>query len=188
MQRDKGVLHTMKLHLGSGRRYIPGFIHIDMANYPHINHQMAVEWLPMFEDGAIELIYASHVLEYFDRQEAMLVLREWHRLLMPGGTLRLAVPDMEALVTLYKATHNLDLLLGPVYGRMLSADCAPIYHRTGYDFQSLQMVLLDAGFIGIHRYDWRETEHAEIDDFSQAYYPHMDKNGLLLSLNVEATK
>jgi hypothetical protein len=39
------------------------------------------------------------------------------------------------------------------------------------------------------KYDWRKTEHAAIDDFSQCYYPHMDKeNGRLMSLNVECEK
>ena len=31
--------------------------------------------------------------------------------------------------------------------------------------------------------------HIDYDDYSQAYYPHMDKdNGILISLNVEAIK
>jgi hypothetical protein len=58
-----------------------------------------------------------------------------------------------------------------------------------FDFDSLREQLLKAGFRKAYRYDWRETEHAYVDDFSQAYYPHMDKeNGKLLSLNVEAVK
>ena len=45
------------------------------------------------------------------------------------------------------------------------------------------------GFKEVYRYDWRETEHSNIDDFSQAYIPHMDKeNGELMSLNIEAIK
>lgn len=37
--------------------------------------------------------------------------------------------------------------------------------------------------------NWRETEHSDVDDFSQAYLPHMDKeNGILMSLNIEAIK
>ena len=48
---------------------------------------------------------------------------------------------------------------------------------------------MNVGFKDIKRYDWRETEHAEFDDHSQAYLPHMDKeNGTLISLNVECTK
>lgn len=48
---------------------------------------------------------------------------------------------------------------------------------------------IGAGFKDVRRYDWRQTEHKDYDDFSQAYIPHMDKeNGLLISLNIEATK
>ena len=48
---------------------------------------------------------------------------------------------------------------------------------------------MEVGFKNVERYDWRETEHAEFDDHSQAYLPHMDKeNGTLISLNVECTK
>ena len=50
-------------------------------------------------------------------------------------------------------------------------------------------MLEDVGFENVRRYDWRETEHAEIDDYAQAYFPHMDKeNGLLISLNIECSK
>lgn len=45
------------------------------------------------------------------------------------------------------------------------------------------------GFERVARYDWRATEHAEIDDYSQAHVPHMDKdNGTLISLNIQAYK
>ncbi len=49
--------------------------------------------------------------------------------------------------------------------------------------------LKEVGFKDIRRYDWRETEHSDIDDFSQCYLPHMDKeNGMLMHLNIEAIK
>ena len=50
-------------------------------------------------------------------------------------------------------------------------------------------LLIDSGFSDIKEWDWRKTEHSDIDDYSQAYLPHMDKeNGLLMSMNIEATK
>ena len=64
-----------------------------------------------------------------------------------------------------------------------------IYHKTVYDFDSLQKVLETAGFQKVDEYDWRETSHSKFDDHSQAYLPHMDKNnGTLMSLNVECQK
>ena len=36
-----------------------------------------------------EEIYASHALEYFDKYEVVNVLKEWNRVLKPGGELKL---------------------------------------------------------------------------------------------------
>ncbi|HEY4120265.1 MAG TPA: hypothetical protein VGM56_20510, partial [Byssovorax sp.] len=114
------------------------------------------------------------------------------RVLAPGGVLRLAVPDFEALVRLYLESGEIQKVLGPVFGSWkikTTAGNEHIYHRVAYDYRSLERTLLGAGFTGVRRWNWRETEHAHIDDFSQAYHPHMDKaNGTLVSLNVEAVK
>ena len=64
-----------------------------------------------------------------------------------------------------------------------------IYHKTAYDFDELSEALESVGIENVKRYDWRDTEHADFDDHSQAYIPHMDKdNGTLISLNVEGVK
>lgn len=189
-RRLKRRMQMLKLHLGCGKRYLPGFVHIDRADFPHIDYQHTVERLDMFPGEAAELIYASHVLEYFDRQEAKRVLREWNRVLCPGGILRLAVPDFCALVEVYLERGKLDLILGPLYGRVkIQGTDTVIYHRTVYDFESLKKSLEETGFREIRRYDWRQTIHRDVDDHSQAYIPHMEKeHGKLISLNVECTK
>ena len=107
-------------------------------------------------------------------------------MLRPGGVLRIAVPDFEAISTLYNSRKNLDLFLGPLYGKMGDPS---FYHRMAYDYRSLKRLLESAEFSNIKRYNWRRTEHSHFDDHSQAYIPHMDKeNGVLISLNVEANK
>lgn len=183
-------MENLKLHLGCGKRYLSGFSHIDLAELPHIDYRHGVDRLEMLPDGAAELIYASHVLEYFDRFEVRQVLAEWNRVLQPGGTLRIAVPDFTALSEVYLQSGKLDLILGPLYGRMeIPGTGKVIYHKTAYDFDSLRNLLEDVGFASVHRYDWRQTIHREVDDHSQAYIPHMDKeHGKLISLNVECTK
>lgn len=182
----------MKLHLGCGKRFIPGFVHVDVADLPHIDHRTDVGSLPMFKDESATLVYACHVLEYFDRLQVVDVLREWHRVLAHGGIVRLAVPDFAALVEAYRRSGDLSRVLGPLYGRIeVPAGDGPrvLYHRTVYDFESLRATLESVGFRNARRWDWRRTEHSDYDDFSQAYVPHMDKeHGLLISLNVEADK
>ena len=146
----------------------------------------------MFDNDSVALIYTSHTLEYFGRNEAKCVLGEWRRVLQPGGTLRLAVPDFEALAEIYRTTGHLNQVLGPLYGR-IEIECPEgrrvLYHRTVYDFPSLRALLEECSFGNVRRYDWRQTLHNDHDDHSQAYIPHMDKeNGRLISLNVEAEK
>lgn len=176
----------IKLHLGCGKRdFGSDWIHIDKIKYNHVKYT-DVTYLN-FSNNTVDVIYASHLLEYFDRTEAYEILSEWIRVLKPStGILRLAVPDFEIIAKLYVSGFNLTKFLGPLYGKMGIDEF--IYHKTAYDFFSLKSILKDVGFSQIRKYDWHDTEHAHIDDHSQAYIPHMDKeNGTLISLNVEAS-
>lgn len=187
-------MKKLKLNLGCWKRNLPGFVNVDICNMPHIHYQRNVDDLSVFEDGEAELIYASHIFEYFDRDKGAEVLKEWFRVLDHGGTLRIAVPDFEKIVWLYQETKDIQKTLGMLYGKMtIKRNKYPaektLYHKTVYDFESLKQVLEAAGFVNVRRYDWKQTIHKDYDDHSQAYFPHMDKeNGMLMSLNVEATK
>ena len=178
----------IKLNLGCGwRNFGPDWIHIDGGDYPHLDSKDIIN-LP-YKDNSIDIIYSSHTLEYFDRVEVINVLNTWHRKLKPGGVLRLAVPNFHILSKLYTSGQiTLSQVLGPLYGKMKMGD-ETIYHKTTYDYLSLESLLLDCNFTNIKEYKWEETEHLNLDDFSQSYIPHMDKeNGVLISLNVEAIK
>ena len=104
----------------------------------------------------------------------------------------MAVPDFDSLIKVYKKTGKIEKVLGPLYGQMnikTPQGEVTLNHKTVYNFDSLSEILYDNGFSNIRRYDWRNTIHKDYDDHSQAYFPHMDKDrGILISLNVEATK
>lgn len=183
----------LRLHLGCGKRVIPGFFNVDTVDHPHVDLVCDVSNLDALPDGVAELIYASHVFEYFDRQQAVGVLKEWRRVLRSGGTLRLAVPDFDALVAVYQQTDRVEDVLGPLFGRMevvdQSGQIRVLYHRTVWTRAALTFALAEAGFENVKDWDWRVVDHGSVDDHSQAYFPHMDKDGgLLVSLNLEATK
>ena len=179
----------MKLHLGCGKRnFGSDWIHVDPADFDHVSHK-DVE-LKVFENNVADLIYSSHLFTYFDRQEAVRVLENWHRVLKPGGILRIAVPNFKRLAIMYTRNNSigLDALLGPLFGRW-PINNNTVYMKTTYDFESLKKLLEDCKFKNVKEYNWRETEHAQFDDHSQAYIPHMDKEkGTLISLNVECKK
>ena len=176
----------MKLNLGCGKRnFRKDWIHIDGSNYQHI-HSHDIENLP-FEENTVDIIYASHVFEYFDREECVNVLQKWKNVLKPGGILRLAVPNFEEYTRLYaNGKITLNQCLGPLYGKWKMTETETIYHKTTYDFTSLKQILENNGFKDVKKWDWKQVEHGNIDDYSQSYFPHMDKeNGTLMSLNME---
>ncbi|HTW96844.1 MAG TPA: methyltransferase domain-containing protein [Candidatus Methylomirabilis sp.] len=185
-------MKKLMLNLGCWKRNLPGFTNVDICDLPHIHHKTGIDDLSMFENETVDLIYSSHSFEYFDRQEAKKVLAEWKRVLKPNATLRLAVPDFDKLLEVYKMTGKLEKILGPLFGRMevqTAAGPKILYHKTVYNFDDLEQLLTENGFKNVRRYDWRQTIHKDFDDHSQAYFPHMDKEkGLLISLNVEAEK
>jgi len=179
----------IKINLGCGKRnFGDDWVHIDGSHeYEHIKHHDIIN-LP-FENDSVDLIYASHVIEYFDREEILVILRGWWHKLKPGGILRLAVPDFYEIARLYiNNDYSLNSFLGPLYGKML-LDGNYIYHKTVYDSHSLIHILKIAGYNRFSRWDWKEVDHGKFDDHSQAYLPHMDKeNGNLISLNIQAMK
>lgn len=174
--------------MGCGKRnFGPDWVHIDGGDYEHLDYYDITKL--EFENNSVDLIYSSHVIEYFSRDVIGGVLKEWRRVLKPGGTLRIAVPDFEAMSYLYSnGSYPLSSFLGPLYGKMPMGE-QTIFHKTTYDFVSLKEILEEAGFNKVKRYDWKHTEHSNVDDHSQAYLPHMDKeSGTLISLNVECVK
>lgn len=180
----------MKLHLGCGKRHLQGWHHRDSAEWEHLDSVGPVQDLSEFADDSVEQIYASHVLEYFDRKEAVEVLREWKRVLIPDGILRVAVPDFDALVEIYSKNYQIDAILGPLFGRMMS-DGGMIYHRTTYNHESLNNLLDEAGFHSVKVYDpihFLSNIDPDFDDHSLAFFPHMDRTGIKVSLCLQGRK
>jgi predicted SAM-dependent methyltransferase len=176
----------MKLNLGCYDRKIHGFVNVDIREDVEPDVVDNVFKLEKFKESSVDLIYACHVLEHADYKESELALRRWFAVLKKGGVLRLAVPDMEAHFAHYYYHKDLRLLHSTFWG---SQRHAYDYHKNGWDFKKLKEDLKEAGFSIVKKYDWQKTEHFYVDDYSQTYFPHMDKEkGKLMSLNVEAKK
>lgn len=180
-----------KLHLGCGKRYLPGYLHVDIDEFDHIDVVTNIENLDMFESETIDEIYASHVLEYFDVNEVVNVLIEWRRVLKQRGLLRLAVPDFSNLVKLYSEHLDIKKVIGPIIGRWEISKNRTIYHKNIFDEKSLKSLLEENGFGNTRLWNIKEiqTIDKEYDDHSMAFYPQFDfKNGLHLSLNLITEK
>ena len=174
MSKDK-----LKLHVGCGDVIIPGYVNIDIRSLDGVDVVSDIRNLP-YPDNSVDFIYSCANIEHFDRNEWKAVLAHFFSKLKPGGALRLSTADFEAVCKRYQQEGNIEELLGLVVGGQKNDYD---WHGMVFDFNLLRKGLESVGFENIRRYNWRDTELAElgIDDYSQAFLPHMDKeNGMLM--------
>lgn len=170
----------MKLHLSCGGRKLPGFVNINNRSCVEPDEVMDVARLD-YDDGSVDLIYASHVLEHFPRDETLKVLREWHRVLRPEGLLRVSVPDFARIADFY-VFYGMTIwnLRGFLMGRQ---DWAWNTHYVVFDHEFLRWLLHDAGFYGVEEWDPDDVLPDGFVDYSRA-----EEYGEPWSLNLQARK
>lgn len=179
-------MNELRLHLGCGMKKLHGWTNIDALAEVNPDSVQDVFTLPEIADNSVDLLYACHVLEHSNRKTCIGVIHRWYQVLKPGGILRVAVPDLEAAMKWYLVHGDLSEICGFLWGGQRNEYD---FHGVGWDYNSLSQKLGLEGFQNIHRYDWRRTEHAYVDDYASAYLPHLNKQtGQLMSLNIEATK
>ena len=89
------------LNFGCGSALHPEWINLDSsAAAPDVVVHDLRRGLP-FPSNSFDAAYGSHVLEHLEPDAASRLLRECHRILRPGGILRIVVPDLETIARLY---------------------------------------------------------------------------------------
>lgn len=182
----------MRLHIGCGDRILQGWVNLDISNHFYDKDE-ETDTVTGFGDArcleypenSIDEIYASHILDHISRRDLDDTLSNWHRVLKPGGILRLAVSDFGKVVEMYNAGMGLEQLWGHIVGGHKTEHDK---HGAVFDFKLLKEYLEKHGFTDVKRYDWRDFLPKGFDDLSRCYIPHMNFNGILMSLNVTALK
>ena len=168
------------VNLGCGPRVLEGWTNVDSAlgarlaqlpGFASFNRRHRVfrehwpkgilihnlqEPLP-WQSNSVDFIYCSHVLEHLTRHDGVRLLRECERVLIPGGAVRIVVPDFRLTIEQYTsgkldARHvleKLDVLTARDGDGPMKARLAPFFrypHLCMYDRAALVDALTNAGF------------------------------------------
>ena len=145
----------LKINLGCGDKSVPGYLNVDIvderaSNMPDI--VCDIRDLSIFESNIADEVMAIHVIEHFYHWEVGDLLREWVRVLKPGGKLILECPNLLAACHELIADPEVSSLPGPTgqrttwvfYGDPAWKD--PLMcHRWGYTPASLGLELMNVG-------------------------------------------
>jgi predicted SAM-dependent methyltransferase len=178
----KSFTEPIRLHIG-GQEAHPDWKIFDALPRKEVDFIGNAKDLNMFANNSIAAIYTSHVLEHFYyllNNELILTLKEWYRVLQPGGELMVSVPNLQVICSLYadpktppNARHH---LMRMIFGGQIDQYDV---HKVGFDQDTLGMYLQEAGF-----YDLQVvSEFRLFNDCSSLLFA-----GVPISLNMIAKK
>ena len=158
LRRQKGL----RVNLGCGWVPSPGWINLDC--YPPPKQESShceVLVLDMrqklpFADASVDAIYSEHFMEHlpFDIVCNHL-LPECFRILSPGGSIRMGVPDGELFVQRYQSGSAIAISSKTTDSKTLMMDINDIGHSGGhfylYDYEVLEKIFNEVGFRALQK-------------------------------------
>lgn len=149
---------AVKLNIGAGDVEIDGWIPID-RKFGHEASPLpkSVEYngeTITLADDSVSEIRASHILEHFSFRDAQAAILEWVRVLEPGGTLKVAVPDVDKVLATDDPKRVFYLMGGQTDGND--------FHKSAYDEKRLRACLESAGLSQVTTWASSNTDCASL--------------------------
>ncbi len=165
------MTQTVKINLGSGHWKFEDWVNVDlnMESQPEVCANLA-SVLP-FRTGIADLMHSEDFIDQLELENARLFLNECHRILKPGGVIRILTPDLERLAQLYLHDHDqlkhlwndhvgVELQTGTV-GEIFNTGMRFAGHTFLYDAETFTLLASDCGF-DARRVDFQKSEIPEL--------------------------
>lgn len=150
-QKDDQSEESVRLNLGSGHKELDGYINIDIKNddpaYP-------LE----FDDGSVDEIRASHILEHFSHRDIAKVISNWVSKLKPGGIMKIAVPDFRKIAERYLQGKKVNAV-GYIMGGHADENDR---HGSIFDQETLVALMRTAGLGSLRKWESETKDCADL--------------------------
>jgi predicted SAM-dependent methyltransferase len=174
------------LNFGCGDRVLPGWVNVDGWARGPVDLRCDLRCALPLEDGSCAAIFADHVLYSIPVESRLPVFREFHRLLAPGGTLRVVGTDCRKVVEGYSRNDPAFWAAVPSKPRSRGEGINWFFHSHFCtfldDFETLDHALREAGFREVVQRGHRESSVPELRIDCDA------ADRVFANFSVEATK
>jgi predicted SAM-dependent methyltransferase len=128
------------LNLGCGPRFHPEWENLDIQpSAAGVRRWDLRKELP-FPNESFDVVYHSHVLEHFSKADGLSFLQRCLRVLRRGGTIRVAVPDLERIARLYIEALEKSLNGDPVWRERYEWILLEMYDQTVRHYSGGEML------------------------------------------------
>jgi len=154
-----------RLNWGCGAEGEPGWINSDQKEGPGVDISCDIrEGLPL-EADSIDYAVSIHALPEIPFPELVPALTELHRVLKPGGVLRLSLPDLDKAIKAYQRGDRAYFLIPDDDARSLGGKMVVQltwygYSRSVFTTDFVEELLSKAGFGRVDRVSYRVTASA----------------------------
>jgi predicted SAM-dependent methyltransferase len=201
IQEYLGTHAAPKLQIGAGPHSLPGWLNSDIVPEKGQVYLDAIRPFPL-PSASFQCVFAEQLIEHLSYEGASVMFRESHRILRPGGRIRIVTPDLSTLVAMFKkpmdpaARHFMDAQIAWTgLNTNPTAECFILNqffsswgHRFLYDPETLATALKAAGFRDIRQLAPRVTEDPDFEGVDS----HFKVGGIELndypSMAFEATR
>ncbi len=170
----------LKVNIGCGSRGLPDWVNVDFLALPSVNCICDCRKALPFPDNSVAAIFSEHFFEHIDyTEEVPYFLAECHRVLQPGGVVRIIVPDAGRYLQAYhqpgwpamnELRHLQDNHFDPYTGsryrtkmELVNEVFRQAYtHKFAYDAETLIQVLRDAQFRTVEQQQFGSSFHPEL--------------------------
>jgi predicted SAM-dependent methyltransferase len=114
-----------KLQIGANVCVMQGWLNTDL--YPQSIRSVTLDATKRFpfSNASFDYVFSEHQLEHISYEDALIMLSECHRILRPGGKIRIALPSLDRILQLFGATKT---DLQDRYLREAANRCYPVVH------------------------------------------------------------
>lgn len=141
-----------KLDVCGGRNpFKPGeYLNVDIVPFPQVDLVFDIRERFPIGDGVIAEIFSAATLEHFRKHHNEHILREFHRILQPGGMLRVSTPDIEAIARAVLAGEDLGKVNQHLFGKFKSEETEDFdVHKWMYRAATMIALLESIGFTDV---------------------------------------
>ena len=156
------------INLGCGGMTFAKWLNIDVDQPHHVD----IVWdlttgLPFLPDNQFDAVFSEAFIEHVSRKAAMKIFQDCYRALRPGGHIRVAIPDLDQLLRIYRDDEKhpeANDAIRKEYGALFGTSCELFNYATRaeghsymYNRQEIDMLFKHVGFVDVKAVEIRKS-------------------------------